>query len=293
MRPDPDELRRYYASLSDDALLEIERNDLTEVAQACYDAELAERGLNFSRTASALNTTQPAISRMIRSLEQELGTELLVRRGKTMLRLSPQGEEAVARARLAGRSAGYAPGNGHALGGLGSVAMERGNLAEAERLRALDWRGPILLLEGVARRDFSAQVKERMLMVGFALLMLLILELLRRGRLRRVHRKLAVVDGRVAFVGGINIIDDPHRVRGLRSKPFDGEGVANAKRKVIDAGTLTTITSFSTGIMLPIAGFSCAGSSAQAISASMQPALAPSALRGAWQAAQWPRPCTR
>ncbi len=31
----------------------------------------------------------------------------------------------------------------------------------------------ILLLEGVARRDFSAQVKERMLMVGFALLMVL------------------------------------------------------------------------------------------------------------------------
>ena len=61
--------------------------------------ELAERGLNFSRTASALNTTQPAISRMIRSLEQELGTDLLVRRGKTMLGLSPQGEEAVARAR--------------------------------------------------------------------------------------------------------------------------------------------------------------------------------------------------
>lgn len=61
--------------------------------------ELAERGLNFSRTASALNTTQPAISRMIRSLEQELGADLLVRRGKTMLRLSPEGEEAVARAR--------------------------------------------------------------------------------------------------------------------------------------------------------------------------------------------------
>ena len=52
--------------------------------------ELAERGLNFSRTAAALNTTQPAISRMIRSLEQELGTDLLVRRGKTMLRLNPQ-----------------------------------------------------------------------------------------------------------------------------------------------------------------------------------------------------------
>ena len=31
---------------------------------------------------------------------------------------------------------------------------------------------------------------------------------LRRHRLRRLHRKLAVVDGRIAFVGGINIIDD-------------------------------------------------------------------------------------
>src|SRR5712671_4095498 len=30
----------------------------------------------------------------------------------------------------------------------------------------------------------------------------------RRDRLRRMHRKLAVADGRVAFVGGINIIDD-------------------------------------------------------------------------------------
>ncbi|HSQ02574.1 MAG TPA: LysR substrate-binding domain-containing protein, partial [Burkholderiales bacterium] len=61
--------------------------------------EIADRGLNFSRTASALNTTQPAISRMIRSLEQELGTDLLVRFGTRMLRLTPQGEEAVARAR--------------------------------------------------------------------------------------------------------------------------------------------------------------------------------------------------
>ncbi len=36
---------------------------------------------------------------------------------------------------------------------------------------------------------------------------------MRRHRLRRLHRKLAVIDGRIAFVGGINIIDDhdsPH-----------------------------------------------------------------------------------
>jgi len=36
---------------------------------------------------------------------------------------------------------------------------------------------------------------------------------LRRNRLRRLHRKLVVVDARVAFVGGINIIDDMHTPR--------------------------------------------------------------------------------
>jgi cardiolipin synthase len=30
----------------------------------------------------------------------------------------------------------------------------------------------------------------------------------RRHRLRRLHRKLAVIDGRIAFVGGINVLDD-------------------------------------------------------------------------------------
>ena len=33
---------------------------------------------------------------------------------------------------------------------------------------------------------------------------------LRRSRLRRLHRKLAIVDARIALVGGINIIDDMH-----------------------------------------------------------------------------------
>ncbi len=33
-------------------------------------------------------------------------------------------------------------------------------------------------------------------------------QLLRRSRLRRMHRKITVIDGRIAFVGGINVIDD-------------------------------------------------------------------------------------
>ncbi len=46
--------------------------------------------------------------------------------------------------------------------------------------------------------------------------------------------------GEKVFPGGITIVDDPHRPRGLRSKPFDGEGVANARRNVVEDGKLTT-----------------------------------------------------
>ncbi|MGH6893075.1 MAG: TldD/PmbA family protein [Dongiaceae bacterium] len=46
--------------------------------------------------------------------------------------------------------------------------------------------------------------------------------------------------GAQIFAKGIRVIDDPHRPRGLRSKPFDGEGVANKKRALIEDGVLTT-----------------------------------------------------
>jgi len=39
------DLRDHYQSLTDEELLEIERDDLTEAARNCYDGELARRGL--------------------------------------------------------------------------------------------------------------------------------------------------------------------------------------------------------------------------------------------------------
>lgn len=45
--------------------------------------------------------------------------------------------------------------------------------------------------------------------------------------------------GEQVFAQGITILDDPHRARGLRSRPFDGEGLATAPRRLIDAGVLT------------------------------------------------------
>jgi PmbA protein len=46
--------------------------------------------------------------------------------------------------------------------------------------------------------------------------------------------------GEQLFRRGIRVIDDPHRKRGMRSKPFDGEGVANRKTALIDNGVLQT-----------------------------------------------------
>jgi len=42
------------------------------------------------------------------------------------------------------------------------------------------------------------------------------------------------------FDAAITIVDDPHRLRGLRSKPFDGEGVANRRMAVVEKGILKT-----------------------------------------------------
>jgi PmbA protein len=44
--------------------------------------------------------------------------------------------------------------------------------------------------------------------------------------------------GQKLFADGIRIIDDPLRKRGLRSHPFDGEGVAGKKLALVDDGVL-------------------------------------------------------
>lgn len=46
--------------------------------------------------------------------------------------------------------------------------------------------------------------------------------------------------GTQIFPDGVTIVDDPHRRRGLRSKPFDGEGVATRRLNVVEDGRLTT-----------------------------------------------------
>ena len=46
-------------------------------------------------------------------------------------------------------------------------------------------------------------------------------------------------DGAQIFAHGIDVLDDPHRPRALRSRSFDGEGLPTASRKLIDDGRIT------------------------------------------------------
>jgi PmbA protein len=46
--------------------------------------------------------------------------------------------------------------------------------------------------------------------------------------------------GQQVFAPGVFIVDDPLRVRGQRSRPFDGEGVRVSRQELIAGGILTT-----------------------------------------------------
>ncbi|MDE2383470.1 MAG: TldD/PmbA family protein [Alphaproteobacteria bacterium] len=46
--------------------------------------------------------------------------------------------------------------------------------------------------------------------------------------------------GQQIFAPGVTVIDDPHRLRGLASKSYDGEGLPTSRRAFIDKGVLTS-----------------------------------------------------
>lgn len=70
-----------------------------------------------------------------------------------------------------------------------------------------------VMVDGFGARDFMRHLGAELLAGGVEVLVYgpdVSPFTLRRHRLRRLHRKLATVDARIAFVGGINIIDDMH-----------------------------------------------------------------------------------
>ncbi|HET7060995.1 MAG TPA: HTH-type transcriptional regulator CysB [Nitrosospira sp.] len=62
-----------------------------KLQQLRYLCEVANQGLNLSKAAQILHTSQPGISKQIRLLEDELGVDIFVRNGKRVVETTPPG----------------------------------------------------------------------------------------------------------------------------------------------------------------------------------------------------------
>lgn len=85
----------------------------------------------------------------------------------------------------------------------------------AEALKRAAQRGVAvhLLLDGFGSKSLPQEMIDDMTRAGIQVLLFrpeVLSFQFRRRRLRRMHRKLVMIDGRIAFIGGINIIDDMH-----------------------------------------------------------------------------------
>jgi LysR family cys regulon transcriptional activator len=63
--------------------------------QLRYVRETVRQGLNLTEAANVLFTSQPGVSKQIRELEDELGVEIFVRRGKRLVQLTEPGQVVV------------------------------------------------------------------------------------------------------------------------------------------------------------------------------------------------------
>ncbi len=63
-----------------------------KLQQLRYLCEVANQGLNLSKAAEILHTSQPGISKQIRLLENELGVDIFVRNGKRVVETTPPGQ---------------------------------------------------------------------------------------------------------------------------------------------------------------------------------------------------------
>ncbi|MGH8764051.1 MAG: HTH-type transcriptional regulator CysB [Nitrosospira sp.] len=63
-----------------------------KLQQLRYLCEVANQGLNLSKAAETLHTSQPGISKQIRLLENELGIDIFVRNGKRVVKITPPGQ---------------------------------------------------------------------------------------------------------------------------------------------------------------------------------------------------------
>lgn len=76
-----------------------------KLQQLKYLLAIADNGLNITAAAEKLYTSQPGVSKQLRLLEEELGLQLFLRKGKSLGGVTIAGEQVIERARLIIREA--------------------------------------------------------------------------------------------------------------------------------------------------------------------------------------------
>jgi LysR family transcriptional regulator, cys regulon transcriptional activator len=70
------------------------------LTQLRYIVAIADAGLNITLAAERVHATQPGISRQLRQLEDELGFQFFLRKGKSLESITTAGAQVIARARV-------------------------------------------------------------------------------------------------------------------------------------------------------------------------------------------------
>jgi LysR family transcriptional regulator, cys regulon transcriptional activator len=71
-----------------------------KLQQLKYLLAIVDNGLNITAAAERLYTSQPGVSKQLKLLEEELGLQLFIRKGKSLGGITPAGEQVIERARL-------------------------------------------------------------------------------------------------------------------------------------------------------------------------------------------------
>ena len=69
------------------------------LTQLRYLVAIADSGLNITLAAQRVHATQPGLSKQLKQLEDELGFQLFLRKGRSLESVTPSGAEVIARAR--------------------------------------------------------------------------------------------------------------------------------------------------------------------------------------------------
>lgn len=70
------------------------------LTQLRYLVAIVDAKLNITLAAERVNATQPGISKQLKLLEQELALQIFLRRGKSLVQVSPEGAQIIERARV-------------------------------------------------------------------------------------------------------------------------------------------------------------------------------------------------